>query len=76
MNNNRRKRISDIIERLESLQGDIEELKNEEEEAYDNIPEGLKSSERGESCENAIFNLDEAYSALDDVINYLNDATE
>lgn len=67
MNKARRKRISKILEQLEGLSVEIEEVMNEEQEAYDNLPESIQYSERGENMEGYI-------SSLDDAMNYLSDA--
>lgn len=39
MNKSRRKRIQDIKDKLLDLLAEIEEIKDEEQEAYDNLPE-------------------------------------
>lgn len=78
MNNIRRKQISKLIGALECLNNDycqeklnrcintLEEIKNEEEEAFDNMPEGLQYSQRGMDSEAAIDNLDEALGYLEE----------
>jgi phage shock protein A len=90
MNKARRKDINKLIEKLQSLQGDLEVLmeeleniKTEEEDYLDNIPENLQSSERYEKAENAVDNLETAYGELeemrdriDDVVSYLEEAAE
>lgn len=40
MNKKRREEISEIIEQLEGLMSEVEILKDEESEAYENLPEG------------------------------------
>lgn len=67
MNKARRKRIENIISKLEDLSVEIEEVMNEEQEAYDNLPEPIQYSERGENMEGYI-------SSLDDAMNYVSDA--
>ena len=67
MNKARRKKISEILEQLEGLSVEIEEVMNEEQEAYDNLPESIQYSERGENMEGYI-------SSLDDAMNYVSDA--
>ena len=42
MNNSRRKRISKIADALNVLKGQIDELYEEEQEAFENIPESLQ----------------------------------
>lgn len=52
MNAERRKRLSAALEQLEAAKSEIEEIQQEEQEAYDNMPEGLQESERGEIIAN------------------------
>ena len=54
MNNSRRKRISKIADALNELKGQIDELYEEEQEAFENIPESLQGTERYEVAENAV----------------------
>lgn len=51
MNNSRRKRISKIADALNELKGQIDELYEEEQEAFENIPESLQGTERYEVAE-------------------------
>lgn len=74
MNNARRERIRSIISKLEDIQTEIEELTGEEQDAFDNMPEGLQSSERGDVAQEAISNLEAA--DLSDIISSLENATE
>lgn len=75
MNAARRKQIKAIVARLgavsdlglEDLKADLETIRDEEQEAYDNMPEALQAGERGVASEAAV-------SALDDVINALEEA--
>lgn len=45
----------------------------EEQDAFDNMPEGLQSSYRGMCSEDAIDNMEEASEKLDEVIELLGD---
>ena len=74
MNNARRKALNSIIERLENLQTDLQDIQAEEQEAFDNLPEGLQASERGEAMETAIDNLEEAVSMFDDLVELIQEA--
>lgn len=58
------------------LQTEIEEIKEEEQEAYDNLPESLQYGEKGEKMTDAVDNLDSAYSSLEDAIGYLDEAIQ
>lgn len=75
MNNDRRKRIQEIRESLLDLQADLEKIKDEEQEAYDNLPESFQDGEKGEKMSEAIDNLDYAFSSLEEVAEYLEEAT-
>lgn len=90
MNKTRRQAIDKIKERIEkelpsdtinSILEDIEALRDEEQESLDNMPENLQGSERYETSEAAVDSLDEAYSALEELndniqnaLDYLEDA--
>ena len=74
MNKERRKAIQEVMEELETLKSKIEEIQNDEQEAYDNLPESLQYSERGEAMESAIENLESAYNEIDSIIDNLEEA--
>ena len=50
---------------------DIEDVLDEEQDAFDNMPEGLQSSYRGEISEESIDYLSEAIDGLDDIDDLL-----
>lgn len=64
MNKQRRKSIHEIILRIEKCAELLEDVMNEEQEAFDNMPEGLANSERGMASELAIDLLSEAIDNL------------
>jgi hypothetical protein len=76
MNNERRKAIAAIAEQLTELREAIELIRDDEQEAYDNLPESLQYSERGERMQTAIDALINAASELENVTAYLSEATE
>lgn len=76
MNNDRRKRIEAISANLSELRDAIETIRDEEQEAFDNMPESLQCSERGELSESAISALDNAASEIENIESYLSEATE
>ena len=76
MNKDRRDRIAKIKEALEDLRGQIEDLQSEEREAFDNMPEILQQSERGQASESAADALQSAYDAADEAITNLETASE
>lgn len=75
MNNTRRKEISKILTVLKTLQSDIENIKDDEEYSYDNLPEGFQDSDRGGRMQEAIENLDGALESIEESINYLEEAS-
>ena len=47
----------------------IEDVKDEEENAYDSLPESIQDSERGENMQEAIDTLDTACDSIDTVVD-------
>lgn len=76
MNNDRRQRIAKITERLEAITQDLDELADEERDAYENMPEGLQQSQRGEAAEEALSCLENARDSITDVTDYLESAAK
>ena len=75
MNKQRRTEISNIVSELENLKSKLDLVLNDEQFAFDNIPESLQYSERAEQSQEAIDcmeaavnNLEEAISQLEDII--------
>jgi uncharacterized protein YukE len=84
MNQDRRAKIEVAVEELRSaletmqeLHATLESLKDEEQEAFDNLPEGLQQADRGQSMEAIASALDDAVdtlsSALGDIDNVADD---
>ena len=76
MNKNRRKQIDEILEQLNPLLLEIESVKDEEQEAYDNLPESMQSGDKGEKMSDSVNNLEYAFDSLTEVIDYLESAKE
>lgn len=83
MNKQRRAEIARIRQRLEEangvleeLWGDIEAVRDEEQESFDNLPESIQGSERGQKAEEAISSLDTAYDDLEQIRSQLDDLLE
>ena len=75
MNKETRKRLSSILEQITAARDEIEDIAGEEREKFDNMPEGLQSSEKGEAIETAADTLDEQIDALDNIIGELEELT-
>ena len=76
MNNTRRKPLRDLIEKTESIKSEIEEIRTEEEEYYNNMPEAFQDGDKGDRAQTVIEYLDEAMTAAGDFIENLTSATE
>lgn len=76
MNANRRKELNKAISALESIKETIDRLTEEEQEAFDNMPESLQESERGTKAEEAISNLTDASCYITDAIDYITTSIE
>ena len=76
MNNTRRKSLRELIETTEGIKSKIEELRTEEEEDYNNMPESFQDGEKGDRAQTVIEYLDEAMTAAGDVIENLTSAAE
>ena len=68
MNNIRRKQIKKIATSIEELIEQLKFLQEEEQEAFDNLPEGIQMSERGLQMEE---NIDTIEDSIDDIGNAL-----
>ena len=64
MNRTRREKIDGLIEQLDVLKSDIESLTDDEQTAYDNLPETIQTGNRGELMMSAIDNLESAVSSV------------
>lgn len=73
MNNTRRKQLREITAEIEEAIERIRFLQEEEEQAFENLPDGIKESERGQLMENAMYTLE---SAADDIESAVNEILE
>ena len=74
MNNPRRKEIAELVKRareladlMSTLKDDIEAVKDDESEYYDNMPDSLQMSDRGLKAEEAVGQLDSAVYELENI---------
>ena len=76
MNNARRKEIEKITADLEAIKELIEALQEEEQDAFDNLPESIQYGERGDKMQSAIDNLEYAADNIQDCLDNLCEASE
>lgn len=74
MNKTIRKRINELIEGLQSIRNEIEMIAEEEQEKFDNLPEGIQATERGENLEAAAEALQSGMDSIDEAIEYFQEA--
>lgn len=76
MNNSRRKTIALIIKDLEAIAERVEAVMDEEQEYFENMPEGIQQSERGDKSEEAYQNLDLAHDCIQEMSGLLEEASQ
>ncbi|WP_282347967.1 hypothetical protein [Pseudomonas sp. PS01301] len=76
MNNERRKQIAALLDRIESVCSEVEDLQSEEQDYYDNMPESFQGGEKGENAQAAIDALDSAAQSLREAVEFLGTAQE
>jgi hypothetical protein len=72
VNKDRRKALSDLVDRIGLMSGmrddivsELEALKDEEQEYFDNMPESLQGGDKGQLAEQSISSMDDAINELD-----------
>lgn len=73
MNNTFKKQIREVVSSLENASSTLEEIRDEEQDRYDNMSDSAQESERGGSCMEGIDALDEAIYNIEDVVGTLSD---
>jgi hypothetical protein len=75
--------LGKAIDLISGIRSDIEDIKYEEEDKFENLPDGLKYARVGEDIESGIDSLDEiltqleyAYDNLEDASNQIEELTE
>lgn len=71
MNKQRRKQVAELLAKLETLKDEVHECACEEREAFDNMPEGLQQSERGQDTEAAADALADALNDVESAVDAL-----
>lgn len=75
MNKQRREAITKLATQIGELQGEIDTLMSEEQDYYNNMPESLQGGEKGENAQATIDSLQEAYDAVDTIVDALSAAS-
>lgn len=73
MNKERRARLAEVDDLLMEVVDDITEIVEDEQGAFDNLPEGLQCSSRGEAMEEAIDEMNDIISDIENVRERIQD---
>lgn len=71
MNKARRDQLRKVIQKIEDIIKVVENILYDEQDAYDNIPDSLKESDRGNESIEAQDNIEAAIEALEQASAYL-----
>ena len=64
MNKDRRQQLRDVKDSLDEAISLLNDIKDEEQDAFDNLPENFQESERATRMTEAIDEIDEAISSI------------
>lgn len=76
MNKDRRKQLIEAIAKLEEAKTLIEIARDEEQDAFDNLPEGLQCGERGQKMEEAISRMGDVIDDIETSVDALNETSD
>ncbi len=74
MNNKRRKMIVDLVAKLAGIRSLVEEIRDEEQDGFDNMPEQLQALDNVQAREYAAGILGDAVGSLEEAIDALEEA--
>ena len=66
MNKARRKRLGEAFDLIGTAQDILRSVREEEQEAYENLPDSFRDGEKGEEMQNYMEMIEEAEGYLDD----------
>ena len=76
MNKQRRAALDIIYNKLADIRDELDEIRDEEECYWDNMPENLQNSVRYEKADEAVYNMEYAISSLEEAIDYIESTKE
>lgn len=71
MNKERRDRLSDVIASIEEAKDLLTDVQTDEQEAFDNMPEGLQYSARGTKMQDYLDLMEQAGELIDEVCEFI-----
>lgn len=71
MNKQRREKIREVRNEIETCMNKLQTILDEEQDYFDNMPENLQGSMRGSDSEDAIDTMESCIDGLDEIIEEL-----
>ena len=75
MNKERREKLQEAMTLVGDAKAIVEEVHEQEEEAFESMPENLQSSVNGDVMQEAVNALDDAIAACEEIDDKLTDAS-
>ena len=75
MNKERRKSLTTLIPDLDRLKNTLEQIRDEEQESFDAMPEGFQQSQRGADSEAAIYLIEQCIDYVESTVDNINEIT-
>lgn len=76
MNKERRERLRNVIRAIQNVTDNLKSILDDEQWAYDSMPENLQCSMRGSDSEEAISTMEEAQENLQQAIDLIQDVID
>lgn len=76
MNKDRRQQLRDVKDSLDEAISLLNDIKDEEQDAFDNLPENFQESKRATRMTEAIDAIDEAISSIEEAQNSIDEAAK
>lgn len=73
MNKQRREELLEVVAMLDEATSRLQEIRDDEQESFDNLPDGLQCSKTGESMQSAIAELNWFEDSIDKLRNGIED---
>lgn len=74
MNAERRLELKNALQMLNDATGIIDQIKEDEGIAHDNLPESLQDGDKGNAMQEAVDAMEEALSSIEDAVGRIEDA--
>ena len=76
MNKERRKRLSKLLEGLAAAEEELSAIIEEEQAAFDNMPESLQGGEQGVAMEEGISKMEDCLDSIQDIQAQMEEVAE